>query len=201
MPTIDPRASMKLQSELLPDENILWSGTPNMSVIFHSEDWYLLPFSLLWGGFAIFWEAEVAGLTGGKVGSGHPWAFGTLFGLVFVVIGQYLIWGRFVMDAWLKHRTYYAVTDRRVLFLQEGFKRQSRVVYLDSLSEIQHEGSSYGRIWLGPRVSMFGGRGQQRQGWSSVDIGGSVPILVDIDNVDSVYRLLIDIRAKRAQAR
>jgi len=38
MPTIDPQASMKLQSELMPGERIFWAGMPNPSVIFHSSD-------------------------------------------------------------------------------------------------------------------------------------------------------------------
>jgi hypothetical protein len=38
-----------------------------------------------------------------------------LWGVPFVVIGQYMIWGRFLYDAWLKPRTYYGITNRRVL--------------------------------------------------------------------------------------
>jgi hypothetical protein len=40
-----------------------------------------------------------------------------LWGVPFVVIGQYMIWGRFLYDAWLKPRTYYGITNRRVLIL------------------------------------------------------------------------------------
>ncbi len=34
---------------------------PNPNKIFHSADWFMIPFSLLWGGFAVFWEARVLG--------------------------------------------------------------------------------------------------------------------------------------------
>ena len=54
MGPIDPEASLKIQSELLSGESLAWAGRPNPSVIFHSDDWYMIPFSLLWGGFAIF---------------------------------------------------------------------------------------------------------------------------------------------------
>jgi hypothetical protein len=199
MPTIDPQAAMKFQSELTPSESIFWAGMPNPSVIFHSQDWALVPFSLLWGGFAIFWEAGVAGLWGNKPGVNGPWTFGMLWGIPFVLIGQYLIWGRFIVDAWLKRRTYYAITNRRVLFLQEGPKRKSRVVYLDSISEIQRDGSPTGRIWLGPKVAPFAGRNQPRQGWTATSIDGAVPVLADIDDVDSVYRLILDLREKRRE--
>ena len=49
---IDPRAAREIQSELLSGESIYWAGMPNPHIIFHSEDWQMIPFSLLWGGFA-----------------------------------------------------------------------------------------------------------------------------------------------------
>ena len=201
MPTIDPQASMKLQSELMPGERIFWAGMPNASVIFHSSDWVMVPFSLLWGGFAIFWEAGASGFWGHQPGSNHPPTFLTIWGVPFVLIGQYFIWGRFVVDAWLKRRTYYAVTDRRVLLLQEGLKRKIRAVYLDSVTETQRDGSSTGTLWLGPKTSMASGRNRSNQGWSFLNIDAAVPMLADIDDVDSVYRLILDLRQKRTEAR
>jgi len=50
-----------LSSELLPGETVQWTGRPNSAVIFHREDWALIPFSLLWGGFAIFWLLGASG--------------------------------------------------------------------------------------------------------------------------------------------
>ena len=62
MISIDPQAAMKLQPYLSTGESIHWAAMPNPRVIFHSDDWYLIPFSLLWGGFAIFWEAGALGI-------------------------------------------------------------------------------------------------------------------------------------------
>ena len=115
---------MALQPEIVSGESILWTGQPNPGVIFHKEDVFLIPFSLLWGGFAIFWEAGVAGYWGSGARSGAPWAFGMIWGIPFVLIGQYLIWGRFFYAAWKKKRTHYGVTNRRVLVVQNGWKRQ-----------------------------------------------------------------------------
>ena len=194
MPTIDPRASANFQSELSSGESILWASMPNPSVIFHTEDSFMIPFSLLWGGFTLFWLVEAAGIWGGKSGAAHIWQLSTLWGAAFALMGQYFIWGRFISDAWLKRRTYYAVTNRRILFLQLSYKRKSRVVYLDTLAEITHEGSTTGRIWLGPRI-MFGSRSQS-QSLSTVSISGSIPVLADIDDVDAVYHLIQDLRQK-----
>jgi hypothetical protein len=57
-------------SELLSDEAIEWTGRPNPAVVFHREDLYMIPFSLLWGGFAIFWLLGASGIW--DVGDGAP---------------------------------------------------------------------------------------------------------------------------------
>jgi hypothetical protein len=123
MPTIDPRAAEQFQRELLSGESIHWAAMPNPSVIFHSDDLFTIPLSLLWCGFFIFWEADALGFWGNAHrNSGPDYAFG-LFGIPFILIGQYMIWGRFVWDAYLKRRTYYAITNRRVLVMQDAWKR------------------------------------------------------------------------------
>ena len=53
-----------VQPELTSGESVLWAGQPDTSVIFHKEDAILIPFSLFSGGFALFWEAGVAGYWG-----------------------------------------------------------------------------------------------------------------------------------------
>ena len=60
MPPINPDSLTAIQPELTSGESVLWAGQPNNRVIFHNEDLFLIPFSLLWGGFAIFWEGGVA---------------------------------------------------------------------------------------------------------------------------------------------
>lgn len=55
-------STAELRTELFAGETLLWSGQPEQKVLFHQQDWFAVPFSLLWGGFAIFWEAGVLGL-------------------------------------------------------------------------------------------------------------------------------------------
>ncbi len=83
----------------------------------------MIPFSLMWGGFAIFWEAAVLGLVplSGMHPHNKPPLFFALWGVPFVFVGLYLIVGRFFYDAAMRNKTYYAVTNRRLIILKNLF--------------------------------------------------------------------------------
>jgi hypothetical protein len=197
MGTIDPQAAAIVQTELMSGESVYWAGMPNRGVIFHSDDWYVVPFSLLWGGFAIFWEASVLGYWGKGPRSGGPALFMAIWGIPFIVMGQYMIWGRFLYDAWLKRRTYFAVTNRRVLTVQEGWKRKASSMYLEAIPSIEREGTATGTLWFGTKYPIFTGRGSGKKTRSMSRFSlGEVPVFADIDDVDSVYRVIMDLREK-----
>ena len=113
-------AESEIRPELATDENLLWSGRPRQGLTLRASDWFVIPFSLLWGGFALFWEATVLGLSVNQQGANPTSAFMALFGLPFVVIGLYLIFGRFLVDAWIRKNTTYALTDQRALVLRNN---------------------------------------------------------------------------------
>lgn len=94
---------------LLPAESLMWFGKPATGLIFRKSDFFLIPFSLAWGGFALFWEFMA-------YKSGAP-IFFLLFGGVFVVVGLHMIFGRFFYDAVLRKNTIYAFTGERLLRL------------------------------------------------------------------------------------
>ena len=110
----DVQSQAVFQPQLMIGESVLWVGRPLRRVIFHQFDWFAIPFSLLWGGFALFWEWGVSGAGSGIHNSSTATGFMQLWGIPFVVMGQYIIWGRFVYDYWRKGRTHYALTNRRV---------------------------------------------------------------------------------------
>ncbi len=196
---IDPRAAQKVQPELMSGESIYWAEIPNPRVIFHSDDWTAIPFSLVWTGFFVFWEAGALGAWGKSSRPGGNDTFMVLWGIPFLVIGNYMVWGRFLVDAWLKRRTYYAVTNRRVLVLQEGWKRKSSSRFLDAIPKIEREGTVMGTLWFGPKYPVVAAKGRKTRDMSRFSVG-DVPVFADIDDADAVYRLIMDLREKEVGA-
>lgn len=92
---------------LQTDESLLWHGKPEKLHLLSYQDIFKIPFSILWAGFAVFWETMV-------IVSGAPWFF-PVFGSFFVLVGLYITVGRFLWKAYVLKRTLYAITDRKIL--------------------------------------------------------------------------------------
>ena len=118
-----------LQGELDPGERLLWSGSPRQGLRFRASDLVVIPFSLMWGGFAFFWEYTV-------VSSQKASVFFMLWGVPFVLIGLYLIVGRFFVDAWQRGQTRYGLTDERALILSGVLTREVKSLSLRNLEGI-----------------------------------------------------------------
>ena len=134
----DPK--FQIQREIVGNEKVLWTGIPKQGIMFRGSDIFLIPFSLLWGGFAFFWEFMALSSIGNlddPFGLIFP-----LFGIPFVLVGIYLIIGRFFVDAYIRSRTYYGLTDSRAIIIGGLFGRQIRSLNLNSTANISlKEGS------------------------------------------------------------
>ena len=73
--------TIDVTERLLTGERMVWSGRPAQGLLFTGRDWLLVPFSLLWGGFAIFWESSVLAMNGPIIMK--------LWGVPFVLIGAF----------------------------------------------------------------------------------------------------------------
>ena len=133
-----------IKTQLDPSERVLWAGQPKQGVMLRGSDAFMIPFSLLWGGFAFFWEWSV-------LHSDAP-AFFVLWGIPFVVVGIYIIAGRFFADAWQRSKTQYAVTTERIMIVHGLYKSTVRSAQLSGLTEmaLSEHANGVGTISFGP---------------------------------------------------
>lgn len=128
-------------------EHQLWAGVPRQGLVLHRSDALMIPFSIMWGGFAVFWEASV-------LRNGAP-VFFALFGVPFVLMGLYITVGRFFVDAARRARTAYGVTSERIV-IETGaigpFGGSSRSLPLRTMSEValRERADGSGTITFGP---------------------------------------------------
>jgi hypothetical protein len=89
-----------------------------------------------------------------------------LWGVPFVLIGLYLVAGRFLLDAWIRRGISYAVTNRRVLILRSGPFSKFSAMSLDQLPEVNLSERADGRgtIRFGAAAPYGAGRGLS--GWT-----------------------------------
>lgn len=122
----------EIKRELAADEKVLWEGRPPEGIRLREIDIFLIPFSVLWGGFAIAWE--VAAIT-----SMNAPLLGIVWGIPFVTMGLYLMVGRFFHDAARRRRVFYAVTARRILIVETMLSRKVTALNLEALGEVSYE--------------------------------------------------------------
>ena len=92
---------------ITPGETILWHGKPGRGHLLTGQDIFMIPFSILWCGFAFFWEGTVLTVDA-------PIMF-KLWGIPFVCVGLYMVFGRFLWTAFMRKRTSYVITNRRII--------------------------------------------------------------------------------------
>ena len=112
---------------------------------------------------------------------GSSQSFAVLWGTPFVLIGQYMIWGRFLYRYWAKKRTYHALTRRRALIVRDGLAGRScaSLCFESVVIEKQVRGDRIGSISFGGPV-----RGEWR--WKGSP--PRPPTFDDINDADPVYR-------------
>ncbi len=172
-------SSTVLQNELAPGESLLWSGQPRQGVFLRPSDALLIPFSLLWGGFAVFWEASV-------IATGAPFFF-KLWGIPFVLVGLYITVGRFFFEARQRADTHYGVTTERILIVTRWPSTGVKSLPLRTLSEmsLDQQAAGTGTITFGPSnpFPAWGGSGS----WPG---SRSAPSFERIAEARAVYEII-----------
>jgi hypothetical protein len=181
-------AEEALRRELEPGERLYWTGMPSQGIQFRSGDLFLVPFSLMWGGMAFFAAYSTIFVKKAPLAT-------VLWTIPFVLIGAYLIAGRFFVDSYQRSRTYYGLTDRRAIILSGLWSREAKTIYLQNLNEItlSEAGDGRGTIVFGRENPYYSGRyGSSWPGMSK----SAAPAFEMIPDVRRVYELIKQTRAK-----
>ncbi len=136
------------------DAATVWTGRPGGGIRFQRGDIFLVPFSLLWCGFAVFWETTVI------ISREAPWPM-IVFGGAFVLVGLYFVAGRFIFDMYMRSQTTYGLTrDSALINVAALFGRRS-TIYLPSVSnlnlDLAQDGT--GSIFFGDPPGFWSGAG------------------------------------------
>jgi hypothetical protein len=165
------------------DEKLLWHGTPGRGVRLRSEDRLAIPTSLFWGGGAIFgFCIQLASPRG--VNPFYITTFGAM-----VLIGLYLIFGRFLYDSWRRDHIYYGLTDRRALIVRGRKGNRINSIDLTKVPEInlKTRKNGSGTILFVPKgpVSEWA---KVKASWGG---GYETPAFEAISDARTVYSLIV----------
>lgn len=167
------------RNELLINEKIMWTGQPETKFILKSEDIVLSLFGLLITGFlSLFFR--------GNFITSADLVEISIFTIMFLA-GLYYLFGRFIIDHYEKKRTFYAVTNQRVLIINNMYKKSVqaelisqipaliKTVHKDDIGTIQFDNVKFDM---------------------SSESDGYIypPAFQDIKNVDTIYKLINDLR-------
>jgi hypothetical protein len=169
-----------IESQLSGSERLLWSGRPRQGFFFRKSDALMIPFSLMWGGFAIFWQISA-------LSTNAPFFF-KLWGIPFVLVGLYMISGRFFVDIWSRKKTFYGVTSERIIIVEGLFNQTVKSLNLRTLTDVTMEQTTDGNgtIFFGTPNSAYPnnffrfGKNEQQ----------TVPMFEQIGNTKNVYDII-----------
>ncbi|HUX00577.1 MAG: PH domain-containing protein [Phycisphaerae bacterium] len=180
-----------IEAELSQDEKLLWSGKPRRGIRLRPIDAFLVPFSIVWAGFAVFWETMALSMLWAAGGEDAPSAFRLvfpLFGIPFVLMGLYLLVGRFWLDAARRARTYYGVTSRRVIIVSGILGRKVKSLNLRTITDLSlaEKSDGSGTITFGATFHPFAAFSSV--GWPGM--GETTPSFEMVENAKHVFELI-----------
>jgi hypothetical protein len=190
------------KDELLKDEKILWQGMPNPEILFSSVDFFLIPFSLIWEGFAVIWVTAVFRLGFFSISPFKtPLIFFALFGILFVITGLYFIFGRFIFKKWKKRNTYYAVTNKRIIIITKVFIKRVHAEFIEKIPSVNYSQGKkgcgsvrFGNANFTARMNPYNSPNNQGLNFPYIYYGAAAPAFYDIDEPKKIYELVNRIR-------
>jgi len=183
--TLDFEIENELRSNLGSDDKLLWTGRPKKGIRFRTSDIFLIPFSCLWAGFAVFWESSV-------VSSGAPFFF-MIWGIPFLLVSCYITVGRFFVDARKRANTIYGITKDHVIIKSGIFSQEVKSLNIKALSDISIHQKTDGSGTITFGSSDFRSTFIQGIEWPGVK---HAPAIEMIEDVRSAYDIIIQMQKR-----
>jgi hypothetical protein len=174
-----PSTQTLFQNEMLKDEKILWTGQPKKGFVLLGEDIFWILVGLFFIGAVSFmgYNTDLSFII-----------FLIIFTLPFVLIGLYLVFGIIIYKNYRKNRTYYAVTNQRIIILINSSNKIVESILINQIpvlkKTVKKDGS--GTIQFENTGYIGAGKNSYRIEILSLD---------NIMDVDTVYRMISDLRS------
>ncbi len=145
---MDFEATRHIQPEMATTERLMWSGRPVQGLRFRKQDVPTVLFGMAWTGFALWWTWSVWQEEADLI----PTAMGS----VMVLIGLHQFIGQFFLDSYVRARTFYGVSDQRMVILKTVPTRNVQSLSLSELPDVtlDTEGIDGGVIQFSPDVTV-----------------------------------------------
>lgn len=121
-------ATIRLKKYLETDEVLIWAGQPKKGIVFEISDIFKTLFILA---FFVFTYVAIKLLAGISVIIAIP------IGIIFFSVGILLGFGRFFIDAELRKKTFYGLTDKRIIITSSLAHKKIQSVYFSSKPKIE----------------------------------------------------------------
>lgn len=159
----DSEALQRILVFIPPSEKLLWAGKPAPGLRFRLRDLFFVAFGLFWLGFGL-----VFGWASFRADSVYAQLFGLFFGVFSLLIGFYLVIGKYFIDARVRANTVYGLTDRRVAIISKNPSPALFLIDFENITSVRlkRERDGEGTIDMGTDITVYSGDSESKQSLS-----------------------------------
>lgn len=116
----------EFQRFLQEDEELIWTGKPNPNFNKMTGRFITIPFGIFFLGFALFWTISASGFS----------VIFSLFGIPFIFVGIFILFGLPIFQKSMKNKTSYAITNKRIIIYKRTFNESINEIRLQNISSM-----------------------------------------------------------------
>lgn len=179
-----------LGDEALPNEHVIWVGDPVRGLFLYKRDLWAVPCPLL---LAAGWMYAAWDVAQAASASGDYAPLAWLIALI--ATATYISLGRLVVDAWLRSRTSYVITDQRVIIRKGGGVATSIPISSIRHLAVWESRNGFGTISFCDKMNLPGPLGDSIHAclWRLSPFSTA---LIQVPNALNVSHLICDVRSQ-----